>query len=359
MKRQPGVWYTFWYNSGGMCCSILSIYTVNCMENRPGAAGFQAAFPGRQERDERSDIMNLNNLLEMQGVLILLMLLGLFLTEIGMIQKEHKSFLTTLVVYVTLPASIVKAFDVPLEPEILTLGGLMVLMNALVLGGGMLLGKVAYRRYGEDQRKVLEYATIVSNAGILGNPVAEGAFGSMGLLYASIYLIPQRIFMWSVGVSMFTGQGTDWKKTLKKTVTHPCIVAVAVGMLLMMTPLTLPGFLGATVKSLAGANTPACMLLVGSLLGGVKLREIVDRDSLYYCVIRLFVIPGVTLLCCRLFHVDELVSGVVVLLTAMPAASTTAVLSAQYGRDSALASRLVAISTILSVVTAPLWCLLL
>ena len=38
--------------------------------------------------------------------------------------------------------------------------------------------------------KVLKYATMASNAGILGNPVAEGIFGSMGLFYASFYLIP-------------------------------------------------------------------------------------------------------------------------------------------------------------------------
>ena len=303
--------------------------------------------------------MNLQNLLDMQGELILLMLLGLFLTEIHMITPDNRKFLTNLVVNVTLPASILKAFDVAFQQEILELGGMMVLMNVLVLAGSLALSKIVYRKYGEDQRKVLEYATIVSNAGILGNPVAEGAFGDMGLLYASLYLIPQRIFMWSIGVSMFTGQEADWKKTLKKTLTHPCIVSVVIGMVLMVTPLTIPGVLGKTVRVVAGANTPMCMILVGSLLGGVKLRQMVDRESVFYCIIRLFVIPGATLLICRLFHVDELASGVVVLLAAMPAASTTAVLSAQYGRDAALASRLVAISTILSVVTAPLWCLLL
>ncbi len=33
---------------------------------------------------------------------------------------------------------------------------------------------------GEEKKKVLKYATMASNAGILGNPVAEGIFGSMG-----------------------------------------------------------------------------------------------------------------------------------------------------------------------------------
>ena len=42
-------------------------------------------------------------------------------------------------------------------------------------------------------RKVMQYATVASNAGFLGNPVAEGVFGSVGLALASVYLIPQRI----------------------------------------------------------------------------------------------------------------------------------------------------------------------
>ena len=303
-------------------------------------------------------VMNLNSLLEMQGELVLLMLLGWYLAHRGMIRGEGKKLLTDLVVDITLPCSIVRSFDVPFDRQILELGGLMVIMNILVQAGSMALAKLFFRRYPEDQKKVLEYATVVSNAGILGNPVAEGAFGSMGLLYASIYLIPQRIFMWSIGVTMFTGKRSSWKETLRKVLTHPCIVAVLAGMVLLATPLTLPGMAGATVKALGSANTAMCMLLVGSLLEGVKLKSFLNRDTLLYCGIRLLLIPGITLICCKLIRVDALAAGVVVLLTAMPAASTTAVLSSKYGRDAALASRLVATSTILSVATAPLWCLL-
>ena len=38
----------------------------------------------------------------------------------------------------------------------------------------------------------------------MGNPLAEGVFGSMGLTLASVYLIPQRVMMWSEGITVFT-----------------------------------------------------------------------------------------------------------------------------------------------------------
>ena len=42
---------------------------------------------------------------------------------------------------------------------------------------------------------MLQYCTLVSNGGFLGNPVAEGVYGDMGLLYASLFLIPMRVVM--------------------------------------------------------------------------------------------------------------------------------------------------------------------
>ena len=300
----------------------------------------------------------MNGLLQMQGELLLLMILGFILTRVGIVKAEGRKLLTDLVVDVTLPASILHSFDAPFESRILTLGGIMILMNLVVQGGGYLLSKVLYRRYTEDQAKVLEYATIFSNAGILGNPVAEGAFGSIGLLYASLYLIPQRILLWSFGLTLFTGKAGSVRDTVKKVLTHPCIISVAAGLVLFISPYQLPGVLSATVQAVASSNTTMSMLLIGSILGGIELNSLIDKDTLYYCAVRLLLIPALAFAGCKLSGMDPTAAGVVVLLTAMPAASTTAVLSSKYGRDAELASRLVALSTILSVATAPLWCLL-
>ena len=49
----------------------------------------------------------------------------------------------------------------------------------------------------------MQYGTVCSNAGFLGSPLTEGLFGGVGLLLTSVYLIPQRIVMWSMGVSYF------------------------------------------------------------------------------------------------------------------------------------------------------------
>ena len=83
-----------------------------------------------------------------------------------------------------------------------------------------------------------------------------------------------------------------------------------------------------------------------------------DRGSLYYCAVRLILIPGLVYLGCRIAGLEEMVTGVSVLLSAMPAASVTAVMASKYQQDAPFAAKIVALSTILSMITAPLWCLL-
>ena len=84
----------------------------------------------------------------------------------------------------------------------------------------VILGGVLYNKCSVKRKKCLRYATICSNAGFLGNPIAQGVFGMMGLTLASIYLIPQRIMMWSEGVSVFTEAPTKKKCSRKSLPIH-------------------------------------------------------------------------------------------------------------------------------------------
>ena len=88
--------------------------------------------------------------------------------------------------------------------------------------------RIFYNRFDDSKVIILKYETIVSNAGFMGLPIVESIYGQTGLLYASIALIPQRIFMWSAGLSLFTQ--TDSKNMIKKVAFHPCIIAVYIGL---------------------------------------------------------------------------------------------------------------------------------
>lgn len=302
--------------------------------------------------------MSFSGLFQTQGMLFLTMLIGYIFGKKGLVDDKGKNLLTDLVIYVTLPGSILKSFQIEFNHQILISCMTIAIAGVVIQIGSSILGMFLYNHYGESRKKVLQYATICSNAGILGNPIAEGIFGQMGMMYASIYVIPQRIFMWSVGLTYFT-EAPDKKTLCKKVATHPCILAVVIGFIMMVTQIQLPGVLNVTIKNIAGANTFLAMSLVGVILSRVKLTEIVDRDIIYYGFIRLVFIPLLVYIGCRLAAVDELVTGVSVVLAAMPAASTTAIIASKYKKDETFATRCVVSTTLLSLVTVPVWCLFL
>lgn len=302
--------------------------------------------------------MSFSGLFQTQGMLFLTMLIGYIFGKKGLVDDKGKNLLTDLVIYVTLPGSILKSFQIEFNHQILIACMTIAIAGVVIQIGSFILGMFLYNHYGESRKKVLQYATICSNAGILGNPIAEGIFGQMGMMYASIYVIPQRIFMWSVGLTYFT-EAPDKKTLCKKVATHPCILAVVIGFIMMVTQIQLPGVLNVTIKNIAGANTFLAMSLVGVILSRVKLTEIVDRDIIYYGFIRLVFIPLLVYIGCRLAAVDELVTGVSVVLAAMPAASTTAIIASKYKKDETFATRCVVSTTLLSLVTVPVWCLFL
>ena len=302
--------------------------------------------------------MNFENMFIMQGMLFSLMLIGLLIRKTGLVTDKNRGLLSGLVVNVTLPCSIIKSFEMEFDMEILRSCLAILLVALAIQEGAYILSFLLYPGLEPKHRKVLQYATMCSNAGILGNPIAEGIYGALGLLYASIYLIPQRIFMWSLGLTYFT-ECPDKKTLAKKVATHPCILAAAVGLALMISQKRLPPVVNDTVLSLANANTAVSMLFIGSVLAGVPFKSLWNKLTVYYAVIRLFFIPFLVWAGCSLFHPDPTVLGVSVVLAGMPAASTTAILADQYNCDAVFSAKCVVSTTLLSMVTVPLWCLFL
>ena len=283
--------------------------------------------------------MNLSAVINLQLVMFALFICGFILTRKGVINSERRKGMSDLLIDLFLPANIICAFLTGISRDVFQIIS-------------YLLGLVLYRKEVNGRRMVLRYATICSNAGFMGNPVVEGIYGSQGLLYASVYLIPLRIFMWSAGLSCFTVASP--KDIVKKLVHHPCIIAVVIGMALMPFPDVVPSFLLQTMQSCSKCVLPVSMIVIGSILSEADIRKMLKGSTLFYCVVRLLGIPAVTMVVCRLLGMGALVTGVCTILAGMPAGSTTAILAEKYDGDAKYASECVFLSTVLSLFTMPL-----
>jgi len=295
-----------------------------------------------------------SELYRLMGMMVLLMGAGFLMRKTGIITLEGKKCLTDIILYAILPCNIIKAFSREMEAGFWSTFFMVLLMAVLAQVVSFLLSRLLYRRFDAGEKCVYQYATVCSNSGFMGNPLAEGVFGETGLLYASIFLIPQRIVMWTAGVSSF--QKTESGKTAyRKILTHPCMVATYIGMVIMVFQIPLPGVLGDTILAFSNCCTAMTMVYIGTILTDVDFRELCGKHQIFFAAIRLALIPALVYGICRLTGMDALITGVSTLLSATPAGSTTSLLAAKYGADEKAAARCVVFTTALSAVTIPVW----
>ena len=301
--------------------------------------------------------MNVWQLFNLQGTLFLMILAGAVLKKIGVLDASGKKTLTDLCVDIVIPCNIIKSFLVGFQPDVIRACAGLLVVGFLLQLLCVVFNKFLFNRYPDQQKKVLQYCTIVSMAGFLGNPVAEGVFGDLGLLYTSMFLIPMRVVMWSAGTSYFVAGSTDKKKVIKNVLTHPCLVAVYTGLILMLTQFPLPEMLVSAIKSVGGCNSALTMFIIGTILADVKLTTIVNPTTLAFSVFRLGTLPAIALGVSRLFGLDTVATGIAVLMTGMPAGATAAIFAARYDSDAPFATRCVVLTTLISMFTLPIWCL--
>ena len=301
-------------------------------------------------------MVDMTNLLNLQITIFTLMLAGYVLTKLNILTSDSRKHLANLLVNFILPCNILVSFMTEFSRKVLTDCLSIFLVSLCIQIIVIVTCKYFYPKATEKQIPVLQYGTMVSNAGYMGNPIAQGLYGDKGLLYASIYLIPLRIVMWSVGVTCFTR--STGKGVFKKALTHPCIVAVFLGMLIMIGGFRFPAGIEQTIRYAGNANTALSMIIIGNILAEVKPSEILDGRAFWFCAVRLLLIPLIVLFGCRIFQIDELVKQVSVVLAGMPAAATTAILASTYDGDAHFAAKIIFLSTLLSMLTVPVLCII-
>ena len=211
-------------------------------------------------------------MLDAQAVLLVYLCIGFYCAKKDIIDGHTKQKLTDLILQITLPCMIFESFDRPLTPELLkqTFAVLMVALMIAILS--YLCGKVLYNRYPWEKKSVLQYATLVNNCGFLGLPMVSAVYGSEGLLFASIFIIPNRIFMWTAGISIFTK--ADLKSNLKNILLNPCIITVILGLGRRILNIPVHEVIDTAVSAIGQVTTPLSMFVIGTMGVGVSIPSL-------------------------------------------------------------------------------------
>lgn len=286
-------------------------------------------------------------------VLFFIMIVGFYARKKKIINAEINKGLTELLLNITLPAMIITSFNLEFSGDMLKKSGEVLLWTLGLFILYYIIGMIFFGRYPKAISSVLIFSAMFSNCGFMGFPVIESIFGKEGVFYASIYHMPFSILLWTVGVSLFSKEKD--KSAMKKAFLNPGSVSIYIGLILFLFSIKLPIPLGKTLDMLGDVTTPLSMIVVGAILGEMNIKEVFSSFPAYYSsIIRLILIPFVVMGVLKLAGVSGITLGVLVMLSAMPVAANTAIISSKYGADSVFASKCIFISTVLSTLTIPL-----
>lgn len=298
-------------------------------------------------------------MVNLQIELLLLLFVGFIIKKKGVIDDQQQRGLSELLINVILPATIIKSFitDGKISGQVLTNCIIMCVICLAIETILILTLPKLLKPFGKDKVCVMEYGLLVPNSGFIGLPVIEYLYDSTALMYASIYLIPLNVTMWTFGLSLFTDT-VDIKSGIKKVITHPCIVAIIFGFILMIFNIHLPSAISGTVEMISKASSCISMISVGTVLADIKWNKLFDLSTLTYTALRLIVLPLLVYAVLKVIGVNDLLISLSVLMTAMPCGSTCPVLAQKYNKDYKFAAKLVLLTSIFSAVTVPCLCLL-
>ena len=301
--------------------------------------------------------MIVKSMLNVQLMMFLLVTIGYIVRKAGIIGGEGRKNLVDFCLYITLPFNIVNAFLGTFEWNMLITSGIILMLSIGYNVISILISSFLFKKEEDKKKKTLRYGTIVSNGSFLGNPVIEGVYGTTGLFYAALFMLPVRVVVWTVGVSVFLKGKKE--NVIKKVLMHPCMVAMYVGAVFMITGIHLPQFLENTILGISNSNTPLSMMLVGMMLAEINPKGLINKTMVFYTFIRLIGIPAVIFAITALLPIDPMLRGITVIMAGMPTPITTALLASKYGGDEKCATGMIFLSTIASMVTLPIWCLFL
>lgn len=292
-------------------------------------------------------------MLSTQALMLVYLCVGCYCNKKKIVDKETEIKLTDFVLRITMPCMVFNSFNMKLTMGFLKEASLCLALSFAICGIAWLLSTFLYNRYPDDKKRILQYATLVNNGGFLGLPIISSIMGEEGLVLAAIFIIPNRIFMWTAGISVFSKESGNKTKAILKVLLNPCMIAVYLGLLQAAIQLPIPEFMQKALTGLGNCTMPVSMLLIGSMLTALKLDSFKDWSIIYYGVIRLAVLPVFALVFMRAVGANDLLVACGVILTAMPAGSTTALLAQKYGADAIYGTKILLTSVLLSMISIP------
>lgn len=200
-----------------------------------------------------------------------------------------------------------------------------------------------------------------ANTGFIGIPLVLAVIGDSGMALTIIANLLTICVLFGVALVLIeAGVRTGGRrrdavtKTLMSLARNPILIAPVLGAIAMISGWSLPAPIQTFVHLLGSAASPCALVALGLFLANTSAREDGDRTTTVSLIVgvKLIIHPLVTwMIAGPILQLPTQMVFMAVLLAALPTGTGPFMLAEVYGREATLTSRVVLISTILSLLT--------
>lgn len=288
-------------------------------------------------------------------ILFLVAMVGFICHKAGIYTEKASRLTTDLLFYIVSPAIIIRSFyGMEYNPS-----ALKSLLLALV-GGiflhlvGIVIVPFLFNKGDKSTACIFKYACIYGNVGYMALPLAQAVLGDEGIFYCSVILVPFNILSFTHGVNIMQKGDNAEKFNFKKLLINPGIIGVAIGLPLFLLQIKIPDVIYSPVSYIADLNTPLAMVMFGTYLASADWKTLFSDKKIFgSALVKVIVVPLVTIFTLKLFGYGGTLLTACALSASAPTASNTVMFAAKYNRDTALASKVTAFISVLSILTMP------
>jgi len=305
--------------------------------------------------------MEMNVLLNQISVLFILMAIGFLMGKVNILTKEGNKTLSKLVLYIAFPGLILGSIFTNQLGVTISDAVYFLAMALISFAIAFAVSIPVVRLLGGDKanRGLYIFMSVFTNCAFMGLPVVHTIFGVSAIYYVALFSIPFTTLVFSVGILLVAKNKKEGNQASFKfnpiVLLNPTLIAALLSIPLAVYGVNPPYFITESLDLIGSLATPGGMFVIGASLAHTPVKTIFNEWRVVpVSILRLIIIPVITWLILRQIVTNELMLGVLVVLSAMPMAATATTIAINYDGNEQLASSGIFLTTLSCAITLPL-----
>ena len=298
-------------------------------------------------------------------IFVIYALIGVIAVKAKVLSKEGLEWVSRLVIKILLPLMIfTNTINGATRSDFLA--ALPLLIGTAILYLLLYLVSFALRSLSGlkgNERNTYQACTMFGNVGFMGIPLIAALLPEKGMLYVALFTVVDQLVLWTIGLALCLpvegGKRLSPKQVGLKMI-NPNTVGIILATLVILLEIPFPSLLNTALTKTGAAASPLAMLYLGGLFCSVDFKNVFKHKEYYLTIAaKMVIFPLIFIRLISLMPgITSEMALVLAIIAATPTMSSVAMLVKAQGSAGEYAAGMVFVTTLFSVLTIPLVCLL-